>query len=451
MAESLVSAVLDVPLNAGVVYPVDNITTKLVEEHYVEKTGTALIKIEDPEIALQTYYDSLFPFASTEIQEYDEHLIETTDLNVYVSNVRIDINKLCEFSDATIPFYIYKARLRTNQPGLRIRTARQTLIALSKRNCDAPRNALPTDMSDVIKTSLERFKEYYCVKNVDQFIEEYKNAPVTFDEQSFRNWAETQQPSKLKRFDMTQLEVGLKEIIRYQMMIKTDAKNKLEVGATYEYQTVQNIIHHNHMTTACFGSMFKLLFERFTKILKPNVMVMLKKNNDDFEKHLNDYLCCNERYNSIEIDFEKFDKSQLQMCHEMEMAVWEVLGMDAFLLSIWKLGHFDTSATDFIAGIKSRRSGDASTCFANTLISMMAIAHSVELQKMICAYFVGDDSDVVMAADICKDNITRNLSDMFNLSAKLIEKNYAYMCSSFIIPTHEAYIVVPYPVKRVER
>ena len=39
-------------------------------------------------------------------------------------------------------------------------------------------------------------------------------------------------------------------------------------------------------------------------------MVMVK-NIKDFEKHLNDYLKCDERYKNVEIDFEKFDKSQL--------------------------------------------------------------------------------------------------------------------------------------------
>ena len=46
-------------------------------------------------------------------------------------------------------------------------------------------------------------------------------------------------------------------------------------SAAYEYQTVHNIIHNNHMVTACFGSMFKMLFDRFVKILKPNVVVMI--------------------------------------------------------------------------------------------------------------------------------------------------------------------------------
>jgi hypothetical protein len=164
-----------------------------------------------------------------------------------------------------------------------------------------------------------------------------------------------------------------------------------------------------------------MLFDRFVKILKPNVMVMLKKNIKDFEKHLNDFLLCEEKYKNIEIDFEKFDKSQLQMCHELEMAFWSLLEMDEYLLSIWKTGQFDTSATDFIAGLKAyimyqRRSGDASTCFANTLISMLAIVRSVNLDALVCAYFVGD-SNIFLYKDVKKEDVVRNLSEIFNLSA----------------------------------
>ncbi len=90
---------------------------------------------------------------------YDEYIIETTELTLYLSNIRIDVARLGEDANATLPFYSYRSLLRTNQPGLRVRTARQTLIALSKRNCDPPRNALPTDMSQTITETFDRFKK----------------------------------------------------------------------------------------------------------------------------------------------------------------------------------------------------------------------------------------------------------------------------------------------------
>ena len=82
---------------------------------------------------------------------------------------------------------------------------------------------------------------------------------------------------------------------------------------------------------------------------------------------------------------------------------------------------------------------------------MLAIVRSVNLEAMICSYFVGDDSNIFFHRNVNKEDIVRNLSKIFNLSAKLIDKEYAYMCSNFIISTHEAFVIIPDPVKRMKR
>jgi hypothetical protein len=83
----------EVPLHAGVVYPIDNIKPKLVEEFFFQKTGCPLNRIECPRTALQLYYESLFPFSSTQLTAYDEYIIETTKLTLYLGNVRIDVSR----------------------------------------------------------------------------------------------------------------------------------------------------------------------------------------------------------------------------------------------------------------------------------------------------------------------------------------------------------------------
>jgi hypothetical protein len=51
---------------------------------------------------------------------------------------------------------------------------------------------------------------------------------------------------------------------------------------------------------------------------------------------------------------------------------------------------------DFTNGIKApilfqRKSGDSATCFGNTLIAILAISRCMNMENMICGYFVGDD------------------------------------------------------------
>ncbi len=69
------------------------------------------------------------------------------------------------------------------------------------------------------------------------------------------------------------------------------------------------------------------------------------------------------------------------MATAVDNVVYEMCGMDEILLRrMWQFGHVTTEATNYINGVMAyfsyqRKSGDAATCFGNTLVSMAAIAH----------------------------------------------------------------------------
>ena len=86
------------------------------------------------------------------------------------------------------------------------------------------------------------------------------------------------------------------------MMIKPEPINNLEASAIWEYLPVKNIMFNSSKINALFGPIFKELFERFTRILRPNVLCMLKKNQEDMENHINTYLASISNKEKIEID-----------------------------------------------------------------------------------------------------------------------------------------------------
>ena len=57
----------------------------------------------------------------------------------------------------------------------------------------------------------------------------------------------------------------------------------------------------------------------------------------------------------------------------------------------------------------------------------------MDMEKVICGYFVGDDSVVYFAKVSERDSIVKRLSEIFNLSTKLIDNEIGYMCSNFLI------------------
>ncbi|VDO81826.1 unnamed protein product [Haemonchus placei] len=130
--------------------------------------------------------------------------------------------------------------------------------------------------------------------------------------------------------------------------------------------------------------------------------------------------------------------------------------MDKYLNWIWQMGHQKSSAIDFQTRVKAlffyqRKSGDAATAFGNTLVSMATIARFADVSGFISAYFVGHDSLLFYSQKHDDQQLVKNLSDIFNLSAKSIAKRVGYFCSTFIVDTPDGYVPIPDPLKRVER
>lgn len=424
-------------------------TVELFEGYYPD--------IKDPAINLQSFYEDMLDLQfDPTYNDFDEYQFEHSDMYINVSNIKIDMLKLAESGMNVLPNHTYTPVLRTNQPNLRAHTAKQSLAAIDKRNCNAMNNAIPINMDDEINITLNKFLDGLCIPEARDMLADYSRNPVSFTQENLYEWVRDMRTEKTKNFDCTDALDALEEISRYGLMIKDDVKNKLEPNSDSEYLVPATIVHHRPVINAIFGPIFKRLFDRFTKLLSPRVMCLLKKNSDEIHQHLNNYMNPQESYQGLEIDFEKFDKSQLQMCHELEMIVYQLLGLDQFFLSIWKIGHYKTSAKDFVNGIVlyimyQRKSGDTTTCFGNTLISMLALSRSVNLQHLIVALFIGDDSFMIFRDYLEKKHIVRTLSDIFNLSAKMICKEIIYMCSAYIINTSFNFVFIPDPLKRIEK
>lgn len=413
-----------------------------------------------PEYALQNYYDSIVTYNNFELKDFDEYQVELNDLTVYASGIRIDTSKLGTDTSKLLPLYTVKSKLRTNQPNTREPTARQTLIALAKRNCDAPKNALPLNVAQTLNKTMDRFFNAFCHQDARNLMKSYREEPVELNEVTLRDWICGQEPGKIKRFDLRELEVDLNAVVRYQMMIKKEPKNKLEAVASEEYAGVQNIIHHPHRLNAVFGAIFKKMYDRLESLLAPNILLLIRKSTEQMNLHMNRTLTTDKQWEKhlLEIDFSKFDKCQLQTCFEIEMKFWEDLGFEKHLHELWKLGHFDCNAIDFKNGIKAwlmyqRKSGDSATCLGNSLIAMLSIAFATNLKntEIKSGCFMGDDSLLYTLVKIDGNDVVKKLMEVFNLSAKVITKKYGYMCSMFVIPVVDSYVVVPDPLKRIER
>lgn len=347
---------------------------------------------------------------------------------------------------------LYKPVLRTGQPPLRPRTLRQGLLCLQKRNCDVPDNNVIIDPATV-QENFSKFTEAYFHDQVN--FSEFENNPIDIDEKNVLEWMTGSKPEKLARLGPL-APVEDYEWIKYQMMIKTEPKNKLEIGATKEYLALQNIVHNIPKVTAFWSSIFKELFRRFESCLKPNICVLIRKNAQEISEFFSKWLNPSNDSKKLEVDFSKYDKSQQEFCLLTETFIMKKLGLKQNLIEAWRQFHTITSATDYQSGIQAkflyqRKTGDSFTCFGNTLVSMSALAACFDMKDLICAAFVGDDSLVFFNDLPYVQDGERDLRLMYNLESKVIIEGAPYFCSSFLVSNGSKYALIPDPLKRLER
>ena len=96
----------------------------------VEHKKVPFTKVHDPVSILQLYYDEVIPGGSTEFREFDEYMIETSELNIPLSKVCIDTLKSALNLERTMPKCTVESKLRTNQPNKRSGTQRQMQLAI---------------------------------------------------------------------------------------------------------------------------------------------------------------------------------------------------------------------------------------------------------------------------------------------------------------------------------
>ncbi|XP_046616669.1 uncharacterized protein LOC124303475 [Neodiprion virginianus] len=236
-------------------------------------------------------------------------------------------------------------------------------------------------------------------------------------------------------------------------MIKSNLKPPLEISAKDKYASVQTIAYQSKDVNAVFCPVMAVLRDRLLAILKPKIMIMTGMSNADFEIEVNKRFDARILKDSrqIECDMSKYDKAQEQAVFEAEIELYRLLGMDDWLLDIWREAHVSSRIRDRQNGVSisvnyQRRSGDASTFFGNTLVLLMTMAACYDFDDVYAGFFAGDDSVMYFSGLRNYDlyDPSSRMADLFNLECKLLDRyTIPYFCSKFIISTDTHTYFVP--------
>jgi len=315
----------------------------------------------------------------------------------------------------------------------------ENLVAMIKRNFNAPDLTGIVDIEDTAELVVDKFWDAYISKEF--------SGGVTYAQTSdaFHRWVAKQDScaiGQLANFDF----VDLPAVDQYKHMIKTQPKQKLDLSPQDEYAALQTIVYHSKHINAIFGPLFaeltRILLER---IDSSRFMFYTRRTPEQIEEFFSD-LDSRNPMQVLELDISKYDKSQNEFHCAVEYLIWERLGLNGFLEEVWKQGHRKTTLKDYIAGIKTciwyqRKSGDVTTFIGNTVIIAACLASMVPMEKVIKGAFCGDDSILYLPKGTELPDIQSGANLMWNFEAKLYRKKYGYFCGRYIIHHDKGTIV----------
>jgi hypothetical protein len=434
-----------------------------VPEPAVTHATARMPTVADPLSALQHDYDTAMDVPPSFDERFHNILLETGNLETTIPNSKVkffrDRLRTVHGNDQLNKF----SRLRTLQPWPRPSTQKQLLLGLQKRNCNTSRYTAAFDPEAAAVEVAEYFFDTYCTPDWRTRTAAMRTDPIRVSASAIDDYLITAEPAKFRAVQQARLAANAPDVFRvdptdlanYFVMFRREPKNRLSRDAIGEYQILQTVIHHApKVNVVC--SFFRQMFDRLQSLFKPNVFVQLRKSIDELEAHLNEFV----PYWALgfENDFEKFDKSQLEECARLELAILRILGLDDLLRALWEHGLTDTTAINFLLGIIiyllfQRKTGSVMTSFGNVLINMASAAWVYKLREVgfISVYFVGDDSYLFVTKLPDPTAATIAFALRFNLIGKVMHGLGNYFCSSFLVHSGARWLVYPDPVKKIER
>jgi hypothetical protein len=408
--------------------------------------------VDDGGAAVQHVVDDVLPGSSMYDGTFDTYQVHHSDIDLKLKDMKVNLATLGNFYDkekGLLPV------LRTPCPAVRPTTAIESIMAIMKRNLNKPELDEACDTRRVASVVKDVFVETYLTGDTP-FPEIDVNASM------LREWLKKQPPNIIGAL---QSDVGLynKACDVFKFSIKAAPKIKIEKGSHFERQQLQTIVYWEKFINMAMCPIVNKMKENLWSRLKTNFLLYNDMSPKEFadkftsklkRRIMRKYAGKNVKLRSFEADISKFDKSQGELHLDIECALFEFLGMQKRVVEFWRHCHTVTYLKDFINKIRvqiyhQRKSGDASTWFGNTIVTMAAIAVALYgyMEEVLVGMFSGDDSGLVMDESVLLPEFDQFMENVFNFECKQFEFEFPYFCSKFLISTINGFEFVPDPLK----
>nr|QPN36937.1 RNA-dependent RNA polymerase [Ohio negev-like virus 2] len=339
--------------------------------------------------------------------------------------------------------------IRSTCPPVRMYTARESILAIAKRNKNVPELAT---LNDPIRTGK-------CLLNsfVVTYMKNFKNYPlIRVDYDGIVEWLMTQNTDVAEKI-IPKFDLHRSDLTEFSLSIKRKPKPALNADTCLAYTALQTICFSEKFVNAIYCVIFREIRDRVLDGLKSKFKIFTNKSPHEFSGDITRVLDVSDiekdNVNVLELDISKYDKSQNQVTLEYECELMRYFGVPEEFVQLWFNMHFRTRLVDRANGVSTRvayqrKSGDASTFIGNTLFLMAVVARELDHFPIKVGLFAGDDSLIVLKTSKAFRMDTESFSMKYNLEVKqLVFKRSLYFCSKFLVHDGHRWVLVPDPVK----
>nr|QTW98893.1 polyprotein [Black mulberry idaeovirus] len=371
-----------------------------------------------------------------------DEAVELGPMSLEVGKLRWDMSKISPRLFANNKFAV--PHLPTGALLRRNTSSRQVGLAIEKRNANVLNSQKHFDLEKVALDAVDKFFELFVDKEKFSQLPSGKLGSTEQQIQLYQN--------KTGNKVNDPVSLALTPLQKYHHMIKRDVKFALTDAAQSEYTKAATITYHKPEITQIATAIFGQFKTRLLACKKKFLNIPLDHDND-LSGYLSTYHLGSENNTFTEIDFSKFDKSQGELHQLIQDYILIRFGCDPEFVALWSTAHRSSSIYDQNVGIQfktdfQRRTGDAFTFMGNSLVTaaMLAYVISKEDEKKIRYILIGGDDSLICSYGPISVPL-EPLSDIFNMSCKLIQPACPYFASRYLIRRGSEILCVPDPYK----
>nr|UGC12016.1 RNA dependent RNA protein [Glossina morsitans morsitans negevirus] len=392
---------------------------------------------------LQVFFNHLYPQQAYVNTSFDAYFVHHENISYVLNDLSLSLN--CDrFVYPT--FDNLRPVLSTSCPNVRFVTQREIILGLQKRNLNPPELMENVSHETACNELFSNFVQHALIPGSELILREMDSITPTVT--SITSWLERQDRTVLKLLE-SDLPLMLSDLSSCSLSLKRNPKIVIKDDAISVYSSVQTITFHPKFINAYFCSIIDAAQDRLLKLLQPYIKFNTKMNIPDFGKVCShayrkygklllfsgdDSLLINSKFVCKEMDFSKFDKSQLEFALLYLMKLLNFLGVPPFITSLYYQSMIYRSCKDSFNKVTcyltpQMESGSAATYFGNTVF---------------CAAAIFSCLDTVTFSYTPKQE---KFSQFFNLEVKEFDFKFPYFCSKFVIYDGYDIFFLPDPIK----